>query len=129
MPYHEVIWTHPQLMIVSVLGTRRTGAANLTLFSFLYPYVRDNVSHPMPSQLEGFKNRGTCPNFAKKDGNCYDSRSTGCYSGFVLGIFCISSTNTVRSELKGTLSVSALKPLNVCYCRGCNNHIPRIVQA
>lgn len=55
VPYHEVIWTHPPLMIVSVLGTRRTGAANLTLFSFLYPYVRDNVSHPMPSQLEGFK--------------------------------------------------------------------------
>ena len=55
VPYHEVIWTHPPLMIVSVLGARRTGAANLTLFSFLYPYVRDNVSHPMPSQLEGFK--------------------------------------------------------------------------
>ena len=55
VPYHEVIWTHPQLMLVSVLGVRRIGAANLTLFSFLYPYVRDNVSHPMPSQLEGFK--------------------------------------------------------------------------
>ena len=55
VPYHEVIWTHPQLMLVSVLGVRRIGAANLTLLSFLYPYVRDNVSHPMPSQLEGFK--------------------------------------------------------------------------
>ena len=55
VPYHEVIWTHPQLMLVSVLGSRRIGVANLTLFSFLYPYVRDNVSHPMPSQLEGFK--------------------------------------------------------------------------
>ena len=55
VPYHEVIYTHPQLMLVSVLGVRRIGAANLTLFSFLYPYVRDNVSHPMPSQLEGFK--------------------------------------------------------------------------
>ena len=55
VPYHEVIWTHPQLMLVSVLGVRQIGAANLTLLSFLYPYVRDNVSHPMPSQLEGFK--------------------------------------------------------------------------
>ena len=55
VPYHEVIWTHPQLMLVSVLGVRRIGAVNLTLLSFLYPYVRDNVSHPMPSQLEGFK--------------------------------------------------------------------------
>ncbi|MCH8292075.1 hypothetical protein IH992_13355 [Candidatus Poribacteria bacterium] len=55
LPYHEIIWTHPQLMLVSTLGTRRIGGANLTLMSFLYPYVRDNVSHPMPSQLEGFK--------------------------------------------------------------------------
>ena len=55
VPYHEVIWTHPQLMLVSVLGVRQIGAANLTLLSFFYPYVRDNVSHPMPSQLEGFK--------------------------------------------------------------------------
>ena len=66
VPYHEVIWTHPPLMIVSVLGTRRTGAANLTLFSFLYPYVRDNVSHPMPSQLEGFKIAERAPVSQKK---------------------------------------------------------------
>jgi hypothetical protein len=55
MPYHEIIWTHPQLLMVSIVGTRPIGGANLTLLSFLYPYVRDNVSHPMPSQLEGFK--------------------------------------------------------------------------
>ena len=55
LPYHEIIWTHPQLMLVSTLGTRPIGGANLTLLSFLYPYVRDNVSHPMPSLLEGFK--------------------------------------------------------------------------
>ncbi|MCE2413635.1 hypothetical protein J4G07_06485 [Candidatus Poribacteria bacterium] len=66
VPYHEVIWTHPPLMIVSVLGARRTGAANLTLFSFLYPYVRDNVSHPMPSQLEGFKMAERAPVSQKK---------------------------------------------------------------
>ena len=66
VPYHEVIWTHPQLMIVSVLGARRTGAANLTLLSFLYPYVRDNVSHPMPSQLEGFKMAERAPVSQKK---------------------------------------------------------------
>jgi len=55
IPYHEIIYTHPQLMLVSAVGTRHIGANNLTLMSFLYPYVRDNVSHPMPSQLEGFK--------------------------------------------------------------------------
>ena len=66
VPYHEVIYTHPQLMLVSVLGVRRIGAANLTLFSFLYPYVRDNVSHPMPSQLEGFKIAERAPLSQKK---------------------------------------------------------------
>ena len=66
VPYHEVIYTHPQLMLVSVLGVRRIGVANLTLFSFLYPYVRDNVSHPMPSQLEGFKIAERAPVSQKK---------------------------------------------------------------
>ena len=66
VPYHEVIWTHPQLMLVSVLGVRRIGASNLTLLSFLYPYVRDNVSHPMPSQLEGFKIAERAPASQKK---------------------------------------------------------------
>lgn len=66
VPYHEVIWTHPQLMLVSVLGVRRIGASNLTLLSFLYPYVRDNVSHPMPSQLEGFKIAERAPVSQKK---------------------------------------------------------------
>ncbi len=66
VPYHEVIWTHPQLMLVSVLGVRRIGAGNLTLLSFLYPYVRDNVSHPMPSQLEGFKIAERAPVSQKK---------------------------------------------------------------
>ena len=55
LPYHEIIWTHPQLLLVSTFGTRVIGPSNLTVFSFLYPLVRDNVSHPMPSQLEGFK--------------------------------------------------------------------------
>jgi len=55
LPYHEIYQTHPQLMLVSAVGTRRVGARNLTILSFLYPYVRDNVSHPMPSQLEGLK--------------------------------------------------------------------------
>ena len=87
VPYHEVIYTHPQLMLVSVLGVRRIGAANLTLFSFLYPYVRDNVSHPMPSQLEGFQNSGTCASFTEEDGDCYDSRSVGSHACLVLGVF------------------------------------------
>lgn len=54
-PYHEIYHVYPQLLIVSSLGTQRIGAANFTILSFLFPYARDNVSHPMPSQLEGFK--------------------------------------------------------------------------
>ena len=87
VPYHEVIWTHPQLMLVSVLGVRRIGAANLTLLSFLYPYVRDNVSHPMPSQVRRFQNCRTRITFSEKDGDCDDRRPIGCHACFVLGIF------------------------------------------
>lgn len=54
-PFHEVIFTHPQIFMVDVLGTRGLGANNLTLLTFLYPFNRDNSSHPMPNQLEGFK--------------------------------------------------------------------------
>lgn len=55
LPYHEIYQTHPHLLLVSALGTRRIGTANLTVMAFLFPYVRDNVAHPMPNQLEGFK--------------------------------------------------------------------------
>ncbi len=54
-PFHEVVFTHPQGFMVNVVGTRALGASNLTILSFLYPFNRDNSSHPMPSQLEAFK--------------------------------------------------------------------------
>ena len=54
-PFHEVVFTHPQGFMVNVMGTRALGASNLTILSFLYPFNRDNSSHPMPSQLEAFK--------------------------------------------------------------------------
>ena len=54
-PFHEVIFTHPQIFMADVLGTRELGANNLTLLTFLYPFNRDNSSHPMPNQIEGFK--------------------------------------------------------------------------
>ena len=54
-PYHEIILTHPQGLIVDALGTRRIGPGVLTVFAFMYPFNRDSSAHPMPSQLEGFK--------------------------------------------------------------------------
>ena len=54
-PYHEIVFTHPQGFMVDVMGTRALGVGNLTILSFLYPFNRDNASHPMPSQLEAFK--------------------------------------------------------------------------
>ena len=37
VPYHEVIWTHPQLMLVSVLGVRRNRRGELDTSVFFIP--------------------------------------------------------------------------------------------
>ena len=86
-PFHEVVFTHPQGFMVNVVGTRALGASNLTILSFLYPFNRDNSSHPMPSQLEAFKiaeaNGHKQPASLIGHGACLDSQ----YLSFVLGIF------------------------------------------
>jgi hypothetical protein len=54
-PLHAIVLVNPQLVLISVLGTRRLGTGNLTMFSLFYWFNRFNRSHPMPHQLESFK--------------------------------------------------------------------------
>ncbi len=54
-PLHAIVLVNPQTVLISVLGTRRLGTANLTMFSLFYWFNRFNRSHPMPHQLESFK--------------------------------------------------------------------------
>lgn len=54
-PSHEILHQNPGRLLVIGLGTRRIGAANLTILSFYYWLNRLSVSHPMPNQLEAFK--------------------------------------------------------------------------
>jgi hypothetical protein len=48
-------FTNPQRILVWTFGSRRLGAANLTMISLMYWFNRCNRSNPMPHQLEGFK--------------------------------------------------------------------------
>ena len=76
VPYHEVIWTHPQLMFVSVLGVRRIGASNLTLLSFFIPVCSRQRFAPDAEPVRRVQN---CKYYArarlsqKKDGDCDES--------------------------------------------------------
>ena len=54
-PVHTLIYIDPGRTLVTILGTRRLGTANLTVFSLLYPFNRCHKANPMPSQLEGFR--------------------------------------------------------------------------
>ena len=54
-PSHEILALDPEQIMVTTVGTRALGAANLTVLSFYYWLNRLNVSHPMPNQLEAFK--------------------------------------------------------------------------
>jgi len=54
-PYHEVVFVNPRQFMTVVLGSKRVGASNLTIMSFLYPFTRCHRSHPMPSQLESLR--------------------------------------------------------------------------
>ena len=55
LPRHQTTYIGPHHSLVSLFGTRRIGARNLTWFSLFYWFNRDNRSHQMPHQLEGFK--------------------------------------------------------------------------
>ena len=52
---HNTTFIGPHHSLVSLFGTRRIGAQNLTWFSLFFWFNRDNRSHPMPHQLEAFK--------------------------------------------------------------------------
>jgi len=53
--FHDLHFMGPDSALVKMLGTRRFGASNLTMFSFLYFFNRAHTSNPMPHQLESFK--------------------------------------------------------------------------
>lgn len=54
-PVHTLIYVDPGRTLVTTLGTRRFGTANLTAMTLLYPFNRCYRANPMPSQLEGFR--------------------------------------------------------------------------
>lgn len=54
-PLHELNYGGPIHVMNWILGTRRLGAANLTMFSYYWFFNRSYTCHPMPHQLEGFK--------------------------------------------------------------------------
>lgn len=54
-PFHELTYVTPQNIVTDVMGTRRLGAGNLTMFAVFWWFNRSWRSHPMPHQLEGFK--------------------------------------------------------------------------
>ncbi len=54
-PIHSTTFIGPHHSLVSILGTRRIKAQNLTWFALFFWFNRDNRSHPMPHQLEAFK--------------------------------------------------------------------------
>ena len=53
-PSHEHL-IHADRALIDILGTRRLGPGNLTMFSFFQFITLRLRSHPMPLQLEGFK--------------------------------------------------------------------------
>ena len=54
-PLHELNYGGPIHVMSWILGTRRLGSANLTMFSYYWFFNRSYTCHPMPHQLEGFK--------------------------------------------------------------------------
>ena len=54
-PTHDLYYGGPDRMIPAVVGTRRLGPRNLSVFTLYFWITRDYRCHPMPHQLEGFK--------------------------------------------------------------------------
>lgn len=54
-PAHDLHFMGPDYAIPAIVGTKRLGASNLTVLTFLYSFNRAHRAHPMPHQLEGFK--------------------------------------------------------------------------
>ncbi len=79
-PLHTVIYVDPGRTLVTFLGTRRLGPANLTNITFLYPFNRCYRAHPMPSQLEAFK-------IASRTGISSRQQLWGMSLAIIVGIF------------------------------------------
>lgn len=54
-PVHDLHFSGPERMMVSVLGSRFFRPKELTILSFFFFFNRAYRSHPMPTILEGFK--------------------------------------------------------------------------
>ena len=54
-PIHDLHFAGPEYIMVDTVGTRKMGAANLTVLSFFWFLTRAHYSDVMPHQLEGFK--------------------------------------------------------------------------
>lgn len=54
-PTHDLYFEGPDRILTSVLGTKRLGADDLSVFALFFWMTRDYRCHPMPHQLEGFK--------------------------------------------------------------------------
>jgi hypothetical protein len=54
-PVHDLHFSGPGRMMVSLFGTRRFNPADLTVISLFWYFNRAYRSHPMPCILEGFK--------------------------------------------------------------------------
>lgn len=54
-PVHDLHFSGPGRMMVSIFGTRKFGASDLTVVSLFWYFNRAYRSHPMPCILEGFK--------------------------------------------------------------------------
>ncbi len=54
-PSHELYGGGPERALVSILGSRRIGPTNLSVFSLFWGFTRAQRCHPMPHQLEAFK--------------------------------------------------------------------------
>ena len=55
VPAHDLHAMDPSVALSNLVGTRRLGPNNLSMFSLFYFFNRAYRSHPMPHSLEGFK--------------------------------------------------------------------------
>ena len=54
-PIHDLHFAGPEYLIINLLGTKRLGLGNLSIFPFFWFLTRAHYSDVMPHQLEGFK--------------------------------------------------------------------------
>ena len=79
-PVHTLIYVDPGRTLVTTLGTRLLGPANLTVLTYLYPLNRCFRTNPMPSELEAFR-------IAERTGIGYRQMLIGIAVAIVFGIF------------------------------------------